>query len=550
MSIPPRVGGALVVLGNSNGTSERSPGHILTPPVYGSGIHHYFADYPSTAPSEVITKVWGLLGETVGPEVTVTPSTLPRNYLVIACYKTELNHYYPDAAKDALSNIATFNTQTALHYFEDESSVLNNGLYEGVKQSDLVDAWTTNFNDVVKASYAVHDDVTNILELNPLPPGIFLPPVIYPRWTAEAAYSHFGYQISDYFVITPEEGEPYVQTRTGESTTPKNEQDPLNYITPWHVKSYEGALHSVMPLQCDFSYKFTNTGAYNYDTHPTEFDIVYPWTYNQSLGSQLGRQVYLPDEATWTHFQNDYGDTSQPYPEGSYRCGDLSGIPYGFGSGLIKPDPDGAGSSFVKYENKATHGLFLDADGSCWNLGTTLLVKVHIWKAPPKRCFFANNETDNAYNGYAFSYTNFMRGLPTTYSEYEFTPTSYTTSTGLPGPLKGEGTISDPEKGWETGVPTQIDYTLPEPKPVDAHYWGCVFAPDFAHEDCQEVEVLDFTVVISESNTYECDGGARAGVNYTTYGVKLEDIELPTLEGFITYIKDFEVYSITKAGEV
>jgi hypothetical protein len=245
--------------------------------------------------------------------------------------------------------------------------------------------------------------------------------------------------------------------------------------------------------------------------------------------------IYLPDEASWQYTQNDAGDTSQPYPAGAYRAA----------SAIINPEPDGEGSSFVRYESKATHGLFLDADGSCWNLGTTLKVRVHIWKAPPKRCFFPNNETATVWNGNSTAFTNFKRGLPTTYEEYEPILDTYSW-TNLPGPMKGRGTIADPFLGFETGVPTQIDYSLPEPKPVEAHYWGCAFTPDFDSELCEEVEVLDFTVLIDETNTYYCDGGSRPGVDYTDYGVKLQDIELPVIEGFITYIKDFEVYEVIK----
>jgi len=547
MSLPPRVGGALVVLGENNGATERSPGHILTPPTYGAGIHHYFATYPETSPSNVITKVWGLLGATTGPEVTVTPSTLPRNYLTIVCYKTELNHYFPDAAKEALYNIPTFNTTDALYFDGSGASALNTGAWPGTTEQDLVDAWNATFNGTVADSYEVHDDVTDLLA-TPLPvPGLHEPGVIYPRWTAEAEWDRFGFEISPYFTITPAVGDPYSQTRTGTTSTPKADQTPLDYITPWFVASSGGSLYSELRLQCDFSYKFTPAGDYDYTTHPTEFDIIYPFTYSPGAGGTYGRTVYLADECDWQYDQDDYGNTSNPYPEDGYRTGDQSGIPYSQ-AGFIKPEPDGEGSAFVKYESKATHGLFLEADGSCWNLGTTIKVRVHIWKAPPKRCFWANNENDTAYNGYSNVFTNWMRGLPTTYLQYEASSITVN-SVSLPGPIKGSGTTSDPFKGWETGVPTQIDYSIPVPKAVDAHYWGCVFTPDFESDQCQEVEVLDFTVVIDETNTSECDGGARDGVIYTVFGFKLEDIELPVIEGYITYIKDFEVYEITKAGE-
>jgi hypothetical protein len=516
----------------------------LEPPTYGEGNHEYFANYPDTAPSNVITKVWGLLGATTGPEVTVTPETLPRNYLTIICYKTELNHYFPDAAKDGLYNIPTFDTTDAL-YDTGAGTRLNTGSDPGTTEQDLVDAWNSTFNSTVTDSFSAHTDVTDIIA-TPLPvPGLHYPGSIYPRWTAEAEWDRFGYEIAPAFLITPEDGDPYYQTRTGTTSTPKADQSPLDYITPWYVASSGGSLYSELRLQCDFSYKFTDAGEYDYTTHPTEWSIVYPW--GSGSGGTTGRSTYLADEASWQYSQDDYGNTSNPYPSGAYRTGDQSGIPYS-AAAFIKPEPDGAESTFVKYESKATHGLFLNADGSCWNLGTTLKVKVYIWKAPPKRCFWPNNETDNAYNGYSWAYTNWKVGLPTTYMEYEVIGSTATTN--LPGPIKGRGTISDPFLGWETGVPTQIDYTLPVPKPVDAHYWGCVFAPDYDSDNCVEHEVKDYTIVLDETNTYLCDGTEREGVSYTEFGFKLHDIVLPTLEGFITYIKDFEVYEITKAGEV
>ena len=540
MSLPPRVGGALVVLGSDEGVIERTPDHVLSPPAYGAGNHEYFTSYPVTTPSNVITKVWGLLGPTVGPSVTVTPDTLPRNYLTIVCYKTELNHYFPDAAKDALSNIPPFDTTDAL-YNDGSITVLNTGLWPGTTEQDLLNTWETTFNATVASSFSAHTDVTDLLT-TPLPvPGLHEPGYIFPRWTAETAYERFGYEISPAFLIDPPVGDSYYQTRTGITSTPKSEQEPLDYISPWYVASSGGLLYSELRVQCDFSYKFTEAGAYDYYTQPTQFDIVYPWTYNQGAGPMIGWLIYLADEASWQYTQDEYGNTTNPYPAGAYRTI----------NSLIKPQPGGPDTAFVRYESKATHGLFLEANGSCWNLGTTLRVKVHIWKCPPKRCFWPNNETATASNGYAYSFINWERGLPTTYKEYELA-FSQMNSTRLPGPIKGRGSIDppDPFLGWETGVPTQLDYTLPVPKPVDAHYWGCVFSPDYDSELCEEVEVKDITVVLDETNTYLCDGTDRPGVEYTQYGFKVQDIELPTIEGFITYIKDFEVYEVIKGGEV
>jgi len=71
-----------------------------------------------------------------------------------------------------------------------------------------------------------------------------------------------------------------------------------------------------------------------------------------------------------------------------------------------------------------------------------------------------------------------------------------------------------------------------------------MFAPDYESEKCVEHEVKEYTVVVSAGNTYECDGTARPGVDYTSFGVKLHDIVLPKIEGYITYIKDYEVTSV------
>jgi hypothetical protein len=464
----------------------------------------------------------------------VTPDTLPKNYLTIVCYKTVLNHYYPDAAKEALFNIPTFDTTDAL-YNTGSGTVLNTGSYPGTTEQDIVNTWNSDFTAAVNASYSTHTDVTDLL-VTPLPvPGLHPPGQIFPRWTAETEYDRFGYEISPYFIITPAVGSNYSQTRTGESTTPKYQQEPLDYITPWFVASSGGLLYSELRVQCDFSYKFTPEGDYDYYLNRTEFDIVYPWNTGDSY--VYSKIMWLPDEASWQYTQDDDGDTSEPYPAGAYRSI----------TNFVTPEPTGGSTAVARYETKATHGLFLEANGSCWNIGTTLNVRVHIWKAPPKRCFFPNNETTGATNGYSVAFTNFKRGLPLTYTEYEVA-SSYNT-TNLPGPIKGRGTLAEPYLGWETGFPTQIDYSIPVPKPVEAHYWGAVFAPDFDSELCEQVEVLTFSVLIGEDNTSECDGSARPGVAYTAYGVKLQDIELPTLEGFITYIKDFEVYEVINPAD-
>jgi hypothetical protein len=165
--------------------------------------------------------------------------------------------------------------------------------------------------------------------------------------------------------------------------------------------------------------------------------------------------------------------------------------------------------------------------------------------------------TSTVWNGHSYAYTNWHYGFaqPSNPSGVDAGPFILSLQkTRLPGPAFGHAgnrhDVTQPGLQYvETGEPTGVPYSIASPNATNLHYWGCAFAPDYDHPNCEEVETLSFTVTISETNTYKCDGTERPGVTYTHYGVKLDDIELPLIEGFITYIKDYEVISVTKAGE-
>jgi hypothetical protein len=530
IGLPHRVGAALVVLGQSNGSQERK-GHVLNSNVYGNlspaQFHTYYGNYPQTEPSLCIVKTAGTIGATIGNDVQYTEQTLPKNALKIICYRTEIDHFYPDAATEADTNTPPFSTQTALYFFEDGSSVLNTGTYPGTTQQELVDAWNQAFNTVVADSFSAHTEDTNLLNL-PWPEGVYNPTPLWPRYTSEDAWDRFGFDINPTISIEPDEGDPYYQTRDGPPDVQAGSQSPAEWICPWKVAYDEGSLYSQLQIQCDFSYQFTNQGEIPYPEGSVEFSIVRPWGYGGASGQ------WLADECGWQYTQDDYGNTSNPYPEGAYRSDFFA---------IVNPNPSSPSSynSFVEYKCKATHGLFLDSRGSCWNIGTELKVKVYIWKTVPKVCFYPNNKDfpDHfpPYTAFPISWCNWQRGLPTTFKQYESCGYS---GTRLSGPVNGRG----PYLGFQTGQPSGIDYTFASPLPVHAHYWGCMFAPDYESEECVEHEVKEYTVVVSEGNTYECDGTARPGVAYTSFGVKLHDIVLPQIEGYITYIKDYEVTSV------
>ena len=540
MALPHRVGGALIVLGQNEGQQEREPDHVLSPSTYGPGNHEYFTSYPVTTPSNVVTKVSGTLGFTAGPYVQFTAATLPRNFLTIVCYKTELNHRYPDYAFQVSGLTPTYNTQTIFDLF---------GYLNPVSDSTLRFDYGNNFGTAVHNSYITPTNVTNIIEDPASYTGNLR--VMFPRWTDETEWDIGVDPYEDAMYVTLGTTGSYWQTRTGTESSPRTGLEPLDFIAPWYVSTNPdtGLLESELRIFCDFSYKFTAQGDYGPNpkvNFPVEYSIINPWDDFDSASS--GNPGFVADQSTWQYTYNDNGGTAYHYPTGAYRTSVINNY---------WPKTEEGGKDTVNYVSKATHGLFLDANGSCWNLGTVLEVKVYIWKAPPKNCFFPNNVTSGAYNGHSYSFTNWNQGA--TNPSYPlgvnlgYAPTKIK-KTRLPGPAFGDPgnrhDVLQPGLEYvETGEPTGIPYSIGSPNAVNLHYWGCAFSPDYDHPDCEEVEALSFTVTISESNTYKCDGAERSGVSYTAYGVKLEDIELPLIEGFMTYIKDYEVISVTKAGE-
>jgi hypothetical protein len=536
IGLPHRVGAAYVVLGQANGTEPRT-GHILNSNQYGGGsvsqFHTYYGNYPeSTTPDYIITKVAGTLGE----DYTYTsPSSenIPGNILKIVSYKTELNHYLPNAAKDADFNLPTYSSQPLLVPIDPvppgSSGYYIPGDFWG-NESVYISEQLADFNTLVAESFVEITDVTD--NINGDVEG-FTPSVFYPRWTAESGYEREG-QLNLPISVTLGSDETFYQTREGPAMTAPSSQVGVYWTQPWGIgRVPESGLNERLNIDCNVSYKFTVDGEYASGSIVDR--IVYPWgkyapdPENPDVGGNfLGT---IADECAWQYSYDAYagGLYSQKYPEGAYRT-----VPC-----PRWPIQEGQDYPYVNYENTATHGLFLAANGSCWNIGTELTVKVHIWKAPPKFCLYYRNKDKD---GGGSPYFNWQTGYPLNYPVKDYVG-------GYPnasGPVIGTGTFVDGDFRFEGGTYSGVEYSIPEPKPLNLHYWGEVFAPDTDSEDCEEHEVLEFTVTIDESNTYQCDGTPREDVEMTPWGFKAADIVIPPVEGFITYIKDFEVTSVKK----
>lgn len=546
IGLPHRVGAAFVVLGQANGTQKRV-GHILNSNVYGGGSaaqhHTYFGNYPeTTTPDYIITKTAGTLGEDY-TYTSPTENTIPGNILKIVSYKTELNHYIPTKAVDADSDIPSYDSE-GLWLTNPTPPSGNSGQY--IPMNALFDYETgvyieyfyidelsqfTNFISALKDSWTEITDVTD--NIGGDVEG-FTPSVFYPRWTAEAAYEQTG-QLNPPIEVSLTGDDPFYQTREGPAMTEPTSQIGTYWICPWTVGRVGGGLNQRLNIDCNVSYKFTNEG--EHAANSVAEQIVYPF----------GKGYYAEYAEAWIYPENNiliadvsprlknydwFGEYAGKIPAGSYRLCGCTVFPL--------TGSEGDQSPYVNYENKATHGLFLAANGSCWNIGTELQVKVYIWKAPPKFCLYYRNKDKD---GGGKPYTNWKWGqFYEPVAEY-YGGNPYVNSRII-GPATG--TFDDGDFRFEGGINTGVDYTIPEPKSVDMHYWGTVFAPDTDSEECVEHEVLEFTVTIGEDNTYTCDGTPREGVEMTPQGFKLEDIVIPPVEGFITYIKDFEVTSITK----
>ena len=525
MSLPPRVGGALVVLGQSNGEQERDPAHVLSPPVYGAGIHEYFSSYPVTTPSNVITKVWGLLGATPGPEVTVTPESLPRNYINIVAYKTALNHRFSKIAWEREGVYDAYNSDCINDplspYFNDEQAYSN--------------AYSLALRQDIFAKFVNDTSVVNILEdPTQTPPSLR---TLFPRWTEETAWDMGAQPYEDAMQVYPpsDPNSPYWQTRDGPDALPPINQQPVDFIAPWYV-SYntdleEPLYQSLTRTFYDFSFKFSSTV---YDAeNPMKYELVYPY-FNRDYNFMFFYQT-IPDHCTWQY--------SAGFPAGGYRSPIIEVYPQN-DDGEIEP---------MRWEAEATHGLFIDANGSCWNLGSQIEVKVYIWRAPPKRCFYPKQ--DDVF-GLPSAWTNWkvggFPGGPFVSADYftQSQSSSWFTGRAYGGPGQRHSIGYVGLNYVETGFNSELPFSIPEPNPMAIMFWGVCFAPDYDSDLCVEHEVLTFTVTLDESNTYTCDGTPRDGVVYTAYGFKLEDIVIPKVEGFITYIEDYEVTLVTKAGEV
>ena len=525
MAIPHRVGGALIVLGQNEGEQERVPGHLLTPPNYGAGNHVYFPSYPLTSPSNVITKVAGTLGATTGPAIDYTPDTLPRNYVNIVAYKTALNHRFTKIAwvregvYDAY-NSDCINDPTSPYYNDEEAYI---AAYSHLLCRDIF------------AKFVDETGVVNILDdPTQTPPSLR---TLFPRWTDESPWDMGAKPYEDAMQVFPtsDPTAPYWQTRKGPDSQPPASQEPVDFIAPWYVTYNtdleEPLYQSLTRTFYDFSFKFSST---TYDpANPVPFDLIYPYSNRDtSLGN---RYQMIPDTSTW---QYSYG-----FPSGGYRSVVME----------VYPKNDEGEMEPMRWEAEATHGLFVDANGSCWNLGTQLEVKVYIYRAPPKPCFYPR--TDDTL-GYPAAWTNWKFGG---YPSSPASVPSYMVQSGLSSWFTGRAyggpgqrhSIGYPGLSYvETGLTSELPFSIPEPNPMAIMFWGVCFAPDYDSELCVEHDVLTFTVTIDESNTAYCDASPREGVDYTAFGVKVADIVIPKVEGYITYIQDYEVTEITKPGEV
>ena len=536
IGLPHRVGAAFVVLGQANGTQKRV-GHILNSNVYGGGSaaqhHTYFGNYPeTTTPDYIITKTAGTLGEDY-TYTSSTENTIPGNILKIVSYKTELNHYIPTKAVDADSDIPSYDSTS---YWIANPATPGPNVYpyrvpfdwtpsnpppESNEWETINDYVVATFITGISASWTAITDVTDNIEGDV---EGFTPSIFYPRWTEEAAYEQSG-QLTPPIEVSLTGDDPFYQTREGPAMTEPTSQIGTYWICPWTVGRVGGGLNQRLNIDCNVSYKFTND--FDHAVGSVARGIVTPFGETPPSPGTLNARI--ADESAYNQATGINGVIPDKIDAGTRRTAYFD----------FWPKPEGSDYPYYNYENTATHGLFLAANGSCWNIGTELQVKVYIWKAPPKWCLYYRNKDKDGGGG---AYDNWLRGFPAGGSIND--GGAPYVSGRIFGPATG--TFNDGDFRFEGGLDSGVDYSIPEPKAIQLHYWGTVFAPDTDSEECVEHEVLEFTVTIGEDNTYYCDGSPREGVEMTPQGFKLEDIVLPPIEGFITYIKDFEVTSITK----
>lgn len=540
IGLPHRVGAAFVVLGQANGTQKRV-GHILNSNLYGGGSaaqhHTYFGNYPeTTSPDYIITKTAGTLGEDY-TYTSSTENTIPGNILKIVSYKTELNHYIPTKAVDADSDIPSYDSTSywianpatpgpnVYPYRVPFSWTPSNPPPGGNEWETINDYVVNTFIAGISASWTAITDVTDNIEGDV---EGFTPSVFYPRWTAEAAYEQTG-QLTPPIEVSLTGDDPFYQTREGPAMTEPTSQIGTYWICPWTVGRVGGGLNQRLNIDCNVSYKFTNDG--EHADNSVAGAIVWPFgKFDPSTDPDYPTNAEIADESAYNQATGINGVIPDKIDAGTRRTAYFT----------FWPKPEGSDYPYYNYENTATHGLFLAANGSCWNIGTELQVKVYIWKAPPKFCLYYRNKDKD---GGGRAYRNWLRGLPAQSGGVNDGGQPYV-AFRIVGPATG--TFNDGDFRFEGGLDSGVDYSIPEPKAIQLHYWGTVFAPDTDSEECVEHEVLEFTVTIGEDNTNYCDGSPREGVEMTPQGFKLEDIVIPPVEGFITYIKDFEVTSITK----
>ena len=504
MALPHRVCAVQCLLGDSTGETVRDAGHTMdpNPGAYGWGNHEYFQSYPLTTPSNVITKVAGTLGEDYDASVSAgySTDTLPKNIFSIVCYSTTVNHYLPKMAWTRNGTYDAFNSSCCQDptspYFGDFNAYSND--FGTAISKSLGDSFET-----VAGTIDIIDDPSQT-------PGNLRH--LYPRWTDETAYEMKVQPYEDAIHFTPHTGDTYYLTSDASG-------NPEDFISPWYVTYYSGAYHQVTRGFCDFSYQFTGLN---------------PFLNRQPIVGYYGFPIADVNPSQWTATTLDgYNEGYFPVPTGAYLTTFISAYPINRDTGDFM---------FIDYRSTATHGLFLDSELCCWNNGTVVEFTVHIWKAPPKIVFRPQKTYVNWKQGSPIHAADYYPRYNSTDQHYDWKDILCGRCYGSPGERHGVGTTG--LQYVELGGPGSGDgaFSPAEPNSQDLHYWGHIWGVDYDSENCVEVEARTFTITIDSSN-------AQGDAAPTDWGTKVADIELPLIEGYFTYIKDYEVTSITKPGE-
>ena len=542
IGLPHRVGAAYAILGQANGTEPRF-GHVLNQNVYGDGstlqYHTYFGNYPVlTTPDYIITKTAGTLGEDYFYN-SPTSQDIPGNILKLVSYKTELNHFIPTLAAGAEFNIPSYDSTSYwidnpnpahLPYLYSKRAPyswdppVEPPPYTG-NEYETINSVFSSFISSVSASWTEITDVTDNIDGDV---EVFTSSTFYPRWKEESEYEQTGL-LNPPISVTIGDDPTFYQTREGPAMTPPEDQSGTYWICPWTVGQVGGSgLNQRLNIDCNVSYKFTND--FDHAAGSVAQRIVTPFGKVDPSTFDYPTNATVADESAYNQSTGTNGVIPDKIAAGTYRTAYFT----------FWPKPDGSDYPYYNYENKATHGLFLAANGSCWNIGTELKVKVHIWKCPPKFCLYYRNKDKD---GGGLAYNNWLRGLPAQSGGVNDGGGPYVSNL-IAGPATG--TFNDGDFRFEGGAWSGVDYSIPEPKAIHLHYWGTVFTLDTDSELNVEHEVQEFTITIGEDNTYYCDGTPREEVEMTPEGFKIADVIIPPVEGYITYIKDFEVTSVKK----